>query len=40
MVTHVDQSWKPLLEGMIRIDEAVEEIILDENNDANRGVIL
>jgi len=29
-VTHVDQNWKPLLEGLLQIDTAVEELILSE----------
>ena len=27
MVTSVDQTWKPLLESMERIDAAVEELV-------------
>jgi hypothetical protein len=30
MVTHVDQTWNSLLEGLERIDAAVEELVLDE----------
>ena len=30
MVTHVDQTWNSLLEGLMRIDALVEELMLDE----------
>jgi hypothetical protein len=30
MVTHVAKTWKPLLDGLERIDAAFDELILDE----------
>ena len=33
MVTHVSQTWKPLLEGLERIDTAIEDYISNDNGD-------
>ena len=30
LVTHVSKTWKPLLDGLERIDAAFDELILDE----------
>ncbi len=30
MVTHVAQTWKPLLDSLLQIDAAFDELILDE----------
>lgn len=43
LVTHVDQTWNSLIVGLQRIDAAVEEVILAEDEGdtrINRGVIL
>jgi hypothetical protein len=29
MVTHVDQTWKPLLDSLLQIDAAFDELLLD-----------
>jgi hypothetical protein len=30
MVTHVDQTWKPLLDDLERIDAALDELQIEE----------
>lgn len=30
MVTHVDQTWNSLFEGLMRIEAAVDELITEE----------
>lgn len=31
MVTHVDQTWNSLLEGLERLDAAFDELVLEED---------